>query len=112
MPHAVYLVDVQGTPGLIDVYGPQLFPEGRQPSSSPLSKLRGHARAIKGVITASQPGRRDVEDIYVDAAILLTAPDATLVDQGGRDAPSVTTLRKAAGFFQNSTRIPRASPKT
>jgi serine/threonine protein kinase len=110
-PHAVYLVDVKGTRGLIDVYGPKWYPEGRQPFSSPLAKLRGHARAIKGVITSSQPGRRDLEDIYVDAAVVLTAPDATLVDQGGRDAPNVTTLKKAAAFFQNSTRLPAGKSK-
>jgi len=110
-PHAVYLVDVKGTRGLIDVYGPKWYPEGRQPFSSPLAKLRGHAKAIKGVITSSQPGRRDLEDIYVDAAVLLTSRDATLVDQGGRDAPNVTTLKKAAAFFQNSTRIPAGKSK-
>ncbi|XXT21723.1 protein kinase [Sorangium sp. So ce429] len=110
-PHAVYLVDVKGTRGLIDVYGPKWYPEGRQPFSSPLAKLRGHARAIKGVITGSQPGRRDLEDIYVDAAVMLTATDATLVDQGGRDASNVTTLKKAAAFFQSSTRIPPGKSK-
>lgn len=110
-PHAVYLVDVKGTRGLIDVYGPKWYPEGRQPFSSPLAKLRGHAKAVKGVITSSQPGRRDLEDIYVDAAVVLTAPDATLVDPGGRDAPNVTTLKKAAAFFQNSTRIPAGKSK-
>jgi serine/threonine protein kinase len=110
-PHAVYLVDVKGTRGLIDVYGPKWYPEGRQPFSSPLAKLRGHSRAIKGVITGSQPGRRDLEDIYVDAVVVLTAPDATLVDQGGRDAPNVTTLKKGAAFFQNSTRIPAGRSK-
>ena len=68
-------------------------------------------KSIKGVITASQPGRRDLEDIYVDAVIVLTAPDAALVDQGGRDAPNVTTLKKAAAFFQNSTRIPAGKSK-
>ena len=110
-PHAVYLVDVKGTRGLIDVYGPKWYPEGRQPFSSPLAKLRGHAKAIKGVITSSQPGRRDLDDIYVDAAVVLTSPDAMLVDQGGRDAPNVTTLKKAAAFFQNSTRIPAGKSK-
>lgn len=110
-PHAVYLVDVKGTRGLIDVYGPKWYPEGRQPFNSPLAKLRGHARAVKGIITSSQPGRKDLLDIYVDAAVVLTAPDATLVDQGGRDAPNVTTLKKAAAFFQNSTRIPAGKSK-
>jgi serine/threonine protein kinase len=110
-PHAVYLVDVKGTRGLINVYGPKWYPEGRQPFSSPLAKLRGHARAIKGVITGSQPGRSDLEDIYVDAAVVLTAPNVALVDQGGRDAPNVTTLKKAATFFQNTTRIPAGKSK-
>lgn len=110
-PHAVYLVDVKGTRGLIDVYGPKWYPEGRQPFSSPLAKLRGHARAIKSVITGSQPGRRDLEDIYVDAVVLLTAPDATLVDKGGRDAQNVTTLKRATAFFQNTTRIPPGRSK-
>lgn len=110
-PHAVYLADVKGTRGLIDVYGPKWYPEGRQPFTSPLSKLRGHAKTIKGIITGSQPGRRDLEDIYVDVAVILTAPDASLVDQGGRDTPHVTSLKKAASFFQNSSRIPPGKSK-
>src|SRR4051812_39271663 len=103
-PHAVFLVDVKGTCGLIDVYGSKWYPEGRQAFSSPLAKLRGHAKAVKGIITSSQPGRLDLGDIYVDAAVVLTAPDATLADPGGRDAPNVTTLKKAAAFFQNAAR--------
>ena len=37
-PHALYLIDVKGTRGLIDVYGPKWYPEGRQPYTSPLLK--------------------------------------------------------------------------
>ena len=63
-PHAVYLVDVKGTHGLIDVAGPQWYPAGRQPYTSPLLKLRSHARAIKGIITdsrfAATPRRRPI----------------------------------------------------
>ena len=105
-PHAVYLVDVKGTHGLIDVYGPKWYPERRQPYSSPLLKLRGHARTLKGIITASQPGRRDLEGVYVDSAIVLAAPDAVFQDPGGRDAPNVTTLAKSVAFFENAARIP------
>jgi serine/threonine protein kinase len=105
-PHALYLVDVKGTRGLIDVYGPKWYPEGRQPFTSPLLKLRGHARTVKGILTESQPGRRDLEGVFVEAAVLLTAPDAHLVDQGGRDIDNVTTLNKAASFFQDASRIP------
>ena len=105
-PHALYLVDIKGTRGLIDVYGPKWYPEGRQPFTSPLLKLRGHARTVKGILTGSQPGRRDIDGVFVEAAILLTAPDAHLVDQGGRDLDNVTTLKKSAAFFQNAGRIP------
>jgi hypothetical protein len=33
-PYAVYLVDVKGTRGNIDVYGGKWYPERRQPFSS------------------------------------------------------------------------------
>lgn len=105
-PHALYLVDVKGTCGLIDVYGSKWYPEGRQPYTSPLLKLRGHARTVKGILTESQPGRRDLEGVFVEAVVLLTAPDAHLVDQGGRDIENVTTLKKFGAFFQNAGRIP------
>ena len=45
-PHAVYLVDVKGTRGNIDVYGSKWYPEGRQPFFSPLVKLRSHAKTM------------------------------------------------------------------
>jgi hypothetical protein len=58
-PHALYLIDVKGTRGSIDVYGAKWYPEGRAPFPSPLAKLRGHARTIKGLITQSHPGRQE-----------------------------------------------------
>ena len=51
-PHAVYLVDTKGTRGLIDVYGSKWYPEGRQPYTSPLAKLRGQEATFK-IITAA-----------------------------------------------------------
>ena len=105
-PHAVYLVDVKGTRGVIDVYGPKWYPEGRTPYPSPLAKLRSHARVLKGIITGSQPTRQDLQGIYVDAAVVLTAPDAYLSDRDGRDEGSVTTLKQSVAFFQNTARIP------
>ena len=105
-PHAVYLVDAKGTHGLIDVYGPKWHPEGRQPYTSPLLKLRSHARAIKGIITDNHPNRPELNKIYVDAVVLLTAPNGLLQDPGGRDSPDVTTLTKSLNFFTNTGRIP------
>lgn len=105
-PHALYLIDVKGTRGAIDVYGAKWYPEGRAPYPSPLAKLRNHARTIKGLITQSNPGRQELEGIYVDAAILLTAPDAHLNDRSGLDAPLVVKLKDAERYFKDATRIP------
>lgn len=104
-PHAIYLVDAKGTRGTIHVHEGRWHPA--HPSfRSPLAKLRGHAKRVKSLITESQPARRELEDIYVDAAVVLTAPDAALVDPAGLDGPHVTTLKKAAAFFQDVSRVP------
>ncbi len=104
-PHAVYLVDVKGTRGHIDVYGQEWHPAGRQPFASPLLKLRSHARALKGLIVESDRSRRDLGKLYVDAVVLLSAPDAGLSDPAGRDAPDVVTLDGCVRFFQDVSRL-------
>lgn len=105
-PHAVYLIDVKGTRGTIDVYGHKWYPEGRAPFPSPLAKLRGHARTLKGLITQAHPGRRELDDVYVDAAVLLTAPDAYLNDRDAHDADQVVRIKDAERYFKDATRIP------
>jgi serine/threonine protein kinase len=105
-PHALYLIDVKGTRGTIDVYGNKWYPEGRAPYPSPLLKLRGHARTVKGLIIQAHPGRRELEDVYVDAAILLTAPDAYLSARDQLEENQVVTLKDAARYFKDATRIP------
>lgn len=110
-PHAVYVVDVKGTRGLIDVHGPKWYPDGRQPFPSPLAKLRSHAKAIKGIITGSHPGRQELDGIYVAAAVLLTAPDAHVVDAAEIDAASVVKLKDAERYFKNTTLVPAGRSK-
>jgi len=105
-PHALYLIDVKGTRGTIDVYGNKWYPEGRAPYPSPLGKLRGHARTVKGLITQAHPGRNELNDIYVDAAILLTASDAHLIDREQLDSDRVVKLKDAERYFKDATRIP------
>lgn len=104
--HTLYLIDVKGTRGTIDVYGNKWYPEGRAPYPSPLGKLRGHARTVKGLVTQSHPGRNELNDIYVDAAILLTAPDAHLIDREQLDSDRVVRLKDAERYFKDATRIP------
>lgn len=104
--HALFLIDVKGTRGTIDVFGNKWYPEGRAPYPSPLSKLRGHARTVKGLVTLANPGRHELKDIYVDAVILLTAPDAHLNDREQLDADRVVKLKDAERYFKDATRIP------
>lgn len=105
-PHALYLIDVKGTRGAIDVYGSRWYPEGRAPYPSPVAKLRGHARTVKGLITQAHPGRRELDEVFVEAAVLLTAPDAYLSDRDGRDESYVVRLKDAERYFKDATRIP------
>lgn len=105
-PHALYLIDVKGTRGTIDVFGNKWYPEGRAPYPSPLGKLRGHARTVKGLVTKAHPGRNELNDIYVDAAILLTAPDAHLIDREQLDSDRALKLKDAERYFKDATRIP------
>lgn len=105
-PHALYLIDVKGTRGAVDVYGSRWYPEGRAPFPSPVAKLRGHARTVKGLITQAHPGRRELDEVFVEAAILLTAPDAYLNDRDDRDGKYVVRLKDAERYFKDATRVP------
>jgi len=105
-PHAVYLVDVKGTRGLIDVYGSKWYSEGRQPFHSPLAKLRNHAKVLAAIIRDSNPGLTELRKAHVQAVVLLTADDAILIDPAGIDAPDVTDLKHCITYLSDKKRIP------
>ena len=105
-PHCVYVIDVKGTHGLIDVHGGKWYPEERAPYHSPLALLRKYAKALKTLIRDRFPTNRALGSLYVDAAVLMTAPDALVQDPGGQDGPAVAYLGKCTAFFQARTRIP------
>ena len=105
-PHCVYLIDVKGTRGLVDVHGSKWYPQRRAPYHSPLAILRNHAKALKSLIRDQHPTDRALRNIHVDAAVLMTAPDAHVQDPGGLDAPSVAYLEKCTAFFKSTKRIP------
>src|SRR5260370_13575504 len=87
--HVVTLIDVKGTRGRIEVAGGRWYPGNRQSFRSPVAKLRSHARSVKGKLE-----RYGLSRIYVDALVILTAPDARLVDSSDRsdaDALDVVT---------------------
>lgn len=105
-PHAVYLVDVKGTRGNIDVYGSKWYPEGRQPFFSPLAKLRSHAKTMATIIRESNTGLIELRKAHVHAAVLLTADDAAVFDQAGLDSPDVTNFKHCLKYFRDASRIP------
>lgn len=105
-PHAVYLVDIKGTRGLIDVYGSKWYPEGRQPFHSPLAKLRNHAKTMATIIRESNPGLTDLRKAHVHATVLLTADDAAINDPTGIDGPDVTDFKRCLKYFRDTSRIP------
>ena len=106
LPHCVYIVDVKGTLGRIDVYGSKWHPEGRQPYHSPLAKLRQHAKILKAIIIDAFPAETSLRNIHVHAAVLMTAPDANVVDHSGVDGPDITYLPKCLAFFQDKSHVP------
>lgn len=105
-PHAVYLVDVKGMRGNIDVYGSKWYPEGRQPFFSPLAKLRNHAKFMATIIRESNTGLIELRKAHVHATVLLTADDAAVFDQAGIDSPDVTDFKHCLKYFQDQSRIP------
>lgn len=105
-PHAVYVVDVKGTHGLIEVYGSKWYPSGRQQFHSPLAKLREHAKSIATIIRDSNPALTDLRKLHVHATVLLTANDAILNDPSGIDGPDVTDLKHCLKYFNDTSRIP------
>ena len=109
--HGLFIVDVKGTRGLIDVYGSKWYPEGRAPYHSPLAMLRKHAKAVKTLICDYDKANPALRKIYVDAAVILTAPDVQLIDPNGVDASSVVHLSKSSSFFQDANKIPSSYSK-
>lgn len=105
-PHAVYLVDVKGTRGNIDVCGSKWHPAGRQPFHSPLAKLRSHAKTMATIIRESNTGLIELRKCHVHGTVLLTADDAAVFDQAGIDGPDVTDFKHCLKYFADKSRIP------
>jgi serine/threonine protein kinase len=102
--HSLCVIDVKGTRGRIEVSGTRWFPSRRDAFGSPVAKLRGNGRALKGLLTQK---RRELERVYVDSLVVLTGPDAELVDPAGRDSRHVTDLPHLIGMLRDVSRVRR-----
>lgn len=106
--HAVYVIDIKGTRGHIEVNGNRWLPSRRAPFRSPLPKLRGHAKQLKTIL---ETAHRPLSRVYTDALVVLPAPDAVLVDRTPRqlDARDTVTLPDLIGRLADVSRVPTAS---
>jgi hypothetical protein len=50
-PQCVFVVDIKNIVGHIDIYD-KWYPENREPFTSPLAKLRQHAKVVSSLIRA------------------------------------------------------------
>ncbi|MEU4571095.1 NERD domain-containing protein [Nonomuraea sp. ATR24] len=102
--HSLVVVDVKGTRGRIEVSGSRWFPPRREAFGSPVAKLRGTAKALKGLLVSRAT---QLERVYVDSLVVLTSPDAQLVDPAGRDAVNVTDLPRLIATLSDVSRVRR-----
>ncbi|PZG21368.1 methylation-associated defense system protein kinase MAD6 [Nonomuraea aridisoli] len=102
--HSLVVVDVKGTRGRIEVSGARWFPPRREAFGSPVTKLRGTAKALKGLLVSRAT---QLERVYVDSLVVLTSPDAELVDPAGRDAVNVTDLPHLIATMSDVSRVRR-----
>ncbi|WP_326632362.1 NERD domain-containing serine/threonine-protein kinase [Nonomuraea fuscirosea] len=102
--HSLVVVDVKGTRGRIEVSGTRWFPPRREAFGSPVAKLRGTAKALKGLLVSRAT---QLERVYVDSLVVLTSPDAELIDPAGRDAVNVTDLPGLLATLSDVSRVRR-----
>ncbi|MGK5627256.1 methylation-associated defense system protein kinase MAD6 [Streptomyces sp. URMC 123] len=106
--HAVYVIDVKGARGRIEVDGRKWHPSRRAPFRSPLPKLRGHAKHLKTIL---ETAHRQLSRLYTDALVVLPAPDALLVDRTPRhlDARDTVKLPDLIGRLADVSRVPTST---
>lgn len=104
-PHAIYLVDAKGIHGEVEVDG-TMWHTAHNSYRSPLPKLRGNAKSLSGLICKQNRANRDLKNIYVDTAVVLTIDDCEFKDPEDRERGHVVALKNSTCFFTDSARIP------
>lgn len=105
-PQCVFVVDIKNIIGHIDIYD-KWHPQNREPFTSPLAKLRQHAKVISSLISDSNKAQsHTLKKIHVQAAVLITSLETTITDHNGKDEDSITYLRESVEFFKSSHLIP------
>ncbi len=104
-PHAIYIVDVKGIYGRVEVDDTTWYPEDRQSYPSPLKKYRQHVRGLAGLLRDASPAKRkQLSRIFIQAVVLLTVSDVEIIDisYSGDQKKDIISLDKSGlDYFQN-----------
>jgi len=106
-PQCVFVVDVKGTHGQIEVIGSRWYPENRQAYGSPVAKLRNIAKVLNTMFKDSNRLNSDLGKVHVQAVTLMIAEDVIIIDRDGRDSDHITYCdERCITYFQSCDRIP------
>lgn len=106
-PHSVFVVDVKGIRGLIDIHGCHWYPQGRASIFSPLAKLRQHAKVLVSLISDNNRTTKNLKKVHIHPVVLMTAPNAHVEARGNPDGDDITYLnQECLTYFKNKSHIP------
>jgi serine/threonine protein kinase len=106
-PQCVFVVDIKGVRGLVEVCGSKWHPENRQPFYSPVAKLRQHAKVLSSLISETNRMNPELRRVHVQAAVLMMPDCVEFVDPDGKDEGCVTYCdRQCLKYFQSLHFIP------
>lgn len=84
----LFIADTKGTHGRIEVRGGKWYPAGRSHFSSPVAKMRQHAKVVATLLD-----HKGLGSVWCDGLVILPASDAELADYDRRDSPNAVTLK-------------------
>ena len=109
-PHCVYVIDVKGVHGSVDIDLHRWYPANRQSYKSPLKTLRKHAKILKSaILDTNRALRTQLNQVWVAEAVVLPVDDVSIIPSRGheQEAQKVIYLDKAGiRFLKDRTRIP------
>jgi serine/threonine protein kinase len=106
-PQCIFVVDVKGTRGQIEVIGSRWYPENRQAYGSPVVKLRNIAKVLNTLLKDSNRLKPELGKIHVQAVTLMIAEDVKIIDLDGRDSNHITYCdKRCIAYFQSRDFIP------
>ncbi|GAA6618131.1 methylation-associated defense system protein kinase MAD6 [Scytonema sp. NUACC26] len=107
-PHCVYVVDIKHWRGRIEIDDRHWYLENHQPYSSPLKKLRKHAKVLSSAICDTNRAlQQNLSRVHIQAAVLMTSDDVQVIDNGDKDGDHVTYLdKRCLDYFQSAACVP------